>query len=268
MRRITDILNSLQNLLRNRAQEQYPLKEEHRCLICCDRGVILEGEEARICPCVKQRYLERRYTYANITPEISSYTFEGFSLDYYKGEHRERAARVLQGARRFVQEYLKNKHIPGLLLTGDVGSGKTYLAGAIANYLLQKGVQVLFLVVPDFLDELRSTYHRGMPGEAVENDDVALLNGARRVEVLVLDDLGVHNYTSWTCNKLYSLLNYRLNYQLPVIITTNLDLSEIEKYLGKRTTSRIVQMCNVYRLTVEDDIRYQKSREKRKNLES
>jgi len=74
-----------------------------------------------------------------------------------------------------------------------------------------------------------------------------------------LDDLGAHNYTPWTCNKLYSLLNYRLNYHLPVIITTNLDLVEIEKFLGKRTTSRILQMCNVYRLTVQKDIRYQKS---------
>ncbi|HBG22554.1 MAG TPA: AAA family ATPase, partial [Peptococcaceae bacterium] len=47
-----------------------------------------------------------------------------------------------------------------------------------------------------------------------------------------------------TCNKIYSLLNYRMNYRLPVVITTNLDLFEIEKHLGKRTTSRIVQMCS------------------------
>lgn len=94
-----------------------------------------------------------------------------------------------------------------------------------------------------------------------EEDEATLIKGARQVDVLILDDLGVHNYTPWTCNKIYSLLNYRMNYQLPVVITTNLDLSEIEKFLGKRTTSRIVQMCNVYRLTVDKDIRYQKSLE-------
>jgi DNA replication protein DnaC len=111
--------------------------------------------------------------------------------------------------------------------------------------------------VPDFLDELRATYHKG--GEETDINEISLLNGARQVEVLILDDLGAHNYTPWTCNKLYSLLNYRMNYHLPVIITTNLDLLEIEKFLGKRTTSRILQMCNVYRLTVHKDIRYQKS---------
>mgnify|MGYP000847701371 FL=1 len=109
--------------------------------------------------------------------------------------------------------------------------------------------------MPDFLDAIRSTYNKG----TAEEDETTLIKGARQVDVLVLDDLGVHNYTPWTCNKLYSLLNYRMNYHLPVVITTNLDLSEIEKFLGKRTTSRIVQMCRVYRLTVDQDIRYQKS---------
>lgn len=263
MKQVADILNNIKKTLQGRDTGS-PTKENPlpHCSFCQDRGVIvLDGERARICSCVKRAHLERRYAYANITPEIKTYSFEGFYLQYYHGEHRQRASRVLTDARRFTSNYLKNPNIPGLLITGDVGAGKTYIAGAITNYLLKEGVQVLFLVVPDFLDAIRSTYNKGF----VEEDEATLIAGARRVEVLVLDDLGVHNYTSWTCNKLYSLLNYRMNYHLPVIITTNLDLSEIEKYLGKRTTSRIVQMCRVYRLTVEKDIRYQKSLEDKRD---
>lgn len=260
MKQVTDILKNIKKTLHKKGSIEPHQSETPRCQICQDRGlIIVAGEKARICNCVKQRYLERQYDYANITPEIQTYSFEKFRLDYYQGEHRERAASVLGGAQQFVYNYLKSPDTPGLLLTGDVGSGKTYLAGSITNFLLNQGVQVLFLVVPDFLDELRSTYHKGFEDKDV--NEVALLRGARQVEVLVLDDLGAHNYTPWTCNKLYSILNYRLNYHLPVIITTNLDLSEIEKFLGKRTTSRIVQMCNVYRLTVEVDIRYQKTTE-------
>jgi len=263
MKRIADVLKDLKKTMGDKELTLQMQPEVPRCSICNDRGIVLNGAKAHICSCVKQRHIERQYAYANITPEIRSCTFEGFKFDYYQGEDRERAVKVFQGARRFALEYLKNPHIRGLLFTGDVGSGKTHLAGAITNFLLKNGVQVLFLVVPDFLDEMRSTYRKTAPWETQDVDDLSLLKGAREVEVLVLDDLGVHNYTSWTCNKLYSILNYRLNYQLPVIITTNLDLVEIEKYLGKRTTSRIVQMCSVYRLTVDADIRCQKSLESR-----
>jgi len=88
------------------------------------------------------------------------------------------------------------------------------------------------------------------------------MDSARRVHVLILDDLGAHNYTEWTRNKLYSIINYRLNNNLPTVITTNLDLAELEEYLGERTTSRIIQMCRIFRLMVETDIRIVKRREK------
>ena len=110
-------------------------------------------------------------------------------------------------------------------------------------------------MVPDFLDDLRTALLHNT-GDSHEPDDVALLRSVRQVAVLILDDLGAHNYTEWTCNKLYSLLNYRLNYHLPVIITTNLKMPDLDECLGERTTSRIVQMCGIRRLTVDRDIRH------------
>lgn len=258
MKQVTEILNNLKKALKGE-ELRYPIENKApECSICQDRGVIIiDGEKARVCDCVKQAHRKLRYAHANISPEIQNHRFEDFQLKYYTGEHHQRARRVLNDARQFANDYLDNPHRSGLLITGDVGSGKTFIAGAITNYLLKECVQVLFLVVPDFLDTLRATYSKG----GVEEDEAALIRAARQVDVLILDDLGVHNYTPWTCNKIYSLLNYRMNYRLPVVITTNLDLFEIEKHLGKRTTSRIVQMCSVYRLTVDQDIRYQKSLE-------
>lgn len=261
MKQVEDLIARLHKIVEKK-QPSFKLKELEapRCKICQDRGVVLFGDVARICSCTKQFTLENRYRYANVTPEIKGCSFEGFRLDYYEGVHREMAAKALQGARQFVSEYLQNPHIPGILFTGDVGAGKTYLAGAVTNFLIQHGIQVFFLVVPDFLDELRATYHKGISGEGSDLDDVTLLKKVRQVDVLVLDDLGAHNYTPWTCNRLYSLLNYRLNFHLPVIITTNLTLGQLEEFLGERTTSRIVQMCRIYRLTVDKDIRHLKNR--------
>ncbi len=55
-----------------------------------------------------------------------------------------------------------------LLLTGTYGSGKTHLAAAIANRRMAKHEPVLFVVVPDFLDHLRSTFS---PHSEVAYDD-------------------------------------------------------------------------------------------------
>ena len=223
------------------------------CEICGDTGIVYSGDVAWICGC--QRPPERLRQQAGIAPELRDYSFEGFRIDYYDGQHRERALAALQGARHFVQGCVQKKLSQGIMFTGDVGAGKTFLAAAIANDLLKQGIWTQFLVVPDFLDDLRTALLHNT-GDSHEPDDVALLRSVRQVSVLILDDLGAHNYTEWTCNKLYSLLNYRLNHQLPVIITTNLKMSELDEYLGERTTSRIVQMCRIYRLTVDKDIRH------------
>ena len=115
---------------------------------------------------------------------------------------------------------------------------------------MEAQLQVLFLVVPDLLDELRATYKS-------EINEMDLLDSARTIPFLILDDLGAHNYTDWTRNRIYSIINYRMNELLPTIITSNLSLDEMEDYIGLRTTSRIIQSSRIFRLTVEKDIRHQ-----------
>ncbi|MDD2443679.1 MAG: hypothetical protein PHS52_04170, partial [Desulfotomaculaceae bacterium] len=75
-------------------------------------------------------------------------------------------------------------------------------------------------------------------------------------------DLGAHNYTEWTRNRIYSIINYRLNHRLPVIVTTNIVLEDLEEYLGERTTSRLLEMCRPYRLLVDLDIRVIRRKER------
>jgi len=161
---------------------------------------------------------------------------------------------TLKAAKDFTRRYLENRHTDGLLLTGQVGSGKTFLACCIANALLVRGKTVLFIVVPDLLDQIKATYDAKNENSVTESE---LLDTAREVPLLILDDLGAHNYTEWTRNKIFNIINHRLNYLLPTIITTNINLEDLEQYLGDRTTSRIFQMCRPYRLLVDVDIRMQ-----------
>jgi DNA replication protein DnaC len=194
--------------------------------------------------------MSMRLQAAGLSPALQRQTFANFDLRYYEGEFLEMARRSLSAAQDFVRESLEGRAKRGLLFTGPVGSGKTFLACAIANALLAEGRDVFFVVVPDFLEAIRSSFNR-----AEEQPRSEIEERSRSAEILILDDLGAHNYTEWTRNTIYALLNYRLNHELPTVITTNLSLEQLEYHLGERTTSRILQHCRVYRLMVKEDIR-------------
>lgn len=237
------------------------------CPYCKDRGIIIDGEVASQCQCMLHKSAMKKFLFANVTKTMSSFTFDNFSLSYYSSHlrvgdngptYRAIAEKALLGAKQFVAKYLECKSDQGLLFAGDIGSGKTFLAGAITNALLDHEKQVLFLVVPDFLDELRATYQK--QGEFSEAD---LMNAARNAEILVLDDLGAHNYSEWTQNKIFSLINYRVNHGLPCIITTNISIEEMSGVVGARTVSRIIGSSKIYRLHVQEDIRIIKHNNKR-----
>lgn len=229
--------------------------ETFKCPTCQDRGILLEGDVAHPCSCMLMKKMENQFRHARISRVLKNCRLDKFRFDFYSPEmidqtHREGAARALNAAKSFVNECQQNPHGLGILFTGPVGSGKTYLAASIANELMEAQLQVLFLVVPDLLDELRASYKS-------EVNEMDLLDTARTIPILILDDLGAHNYTDWTRNRLYSIINYRMNELLPTVITSNLSLDEMEDYIGVRTTSRIIQSSRIFRLTVEEDIRHQ-----------
>ncbi len=101
-----------------------------------------------------------------------------------------------------------------LVLSGSSGAGKTHLAAAIANRVMERGHPVFFMFVPDLLDHLRSTY---TPTSEISYDQ--LFEQVRTAQLLVLDDLGGHSSTPWAQEKLYQVLNYRHLSQLPTVIT-------------------------------------------------
>ena len=93
-----------------------------------------------------------------------------------------------------------------------------------------------------------------------EFTEMELMNSAKNAGVLILDDLGAHNFSEWTRNKLFSLINYRINNDLPMVITTNLHLVELQNILGERIISRIISVCKPCLLPVKRDIRLTKLR--------
>ena len=128
-----------------------------------------------------------------------------------------------------------------LVLMGENGCGKTHLAAAIVNYRYQIEKPALFIVVPDFLDHLRSTFS---PESKISYD--RLFESVKSTPLLVLDDFGKQTTTPWAQEKLYQVINHRYNARLPTVITTNCTTDEMDSPISSRfIDSKISTLFNI-----------------------
>lgn len=163
-------------------------------------------------------------------------TFESFLAEGLAPDETARAS--LRRAYDAALAYAADLTPPWLVLSGGYGCGKTHLAAAVAN---RRPLEAVFVVVPDFLDHLRSAYAPDSPTSAD-----ARFESARHAPLLILDDLGSQTSTPWAREKLFQLVNHRYLAHLPLVVTTNLKLDAFEPRLRSRfaevALSQLVEM--------------------------
>ncbi len=144
----------------------------------------------------------------------------------------------VQYARRYVGNFAEfQKNGQGLLFWGNVGTGKTFLAGCIANALMEKNIPVLMTSFPKLLNALGGLYS----GE--KNEYLKSLNQYR---LLIIDDLGVERDTPYVLETVYLVIDERYKSGKPFIITTNLSLEELRNPADLehgRIYDRIMERC-------------------------
>lgn len=168
----------------------------------------------------------------------------------------QKALRVCAAyADNFREKLPKNNPEPGrngLFITGPKGTGKTHLAAAIANQLMQQGAPVICMTMIDLLERIKRTYeqNRQYGGEISEG---SVLDTYKRVQLLIIDDMGKEPATEWAVSKIYAIINARYEAYMPTIITTNYTDAELVRRLtpkdsGDPTTAdatidRLREMC-------------------------
>lgn len=149
-------------------------------------------------------------------------------------------------AQTFCADIKTNPRATGLMLIGPYGCGKTHLAAAILHRCAEDGTPGMFVVAPDLLAQIRSSYRTG-DGRADE-----IVDAAKNTPLLVLDDLGAEKASPWVQEQLYMLINHRYEHMLPTVITTNNDGAELEAELGRRTLSRLAEMTVPIKIKARD----------------
>ncbi|MGX7014557.1 primosomal protein DnaI [Vagococcus silagei] len=130
---------------------------------------------------------------------------------------------ALQYALEFIGQYeAAPKHFhQGLYLQGTFGVGKTYLLGAIANQLAEKGFRTTLIHFPTFAVEMKNSIKTETVFEKLE--------AIKKAPILMIDDIGADSMSSWIRDDILGvILQYRMQEQLPTFFSSNFDMKQLE----------------------------------------
>ena len=136
---------------------------------------------------------------------------------------------------KYINDYIKNYNkdrLKALYLTGSFGSGKTYLISALFNELAKQNVTSVIVYFPEFLRTLKSSFND------IENSYNERFNHVKNAKLLLIDDIGAENLTTWCRDEILgTILQYRMQENLPTFFTSNLNMKELEEHLSITTSS-------------------------------
>lgn len=208
------------------------------CKKCEDKGYYdINGKTVR-CSCMKSALVTCACAELNRYAPLSLSTFESFDLEYYdksinpkvKTSPYEHMSKVF----RFCQNYADNfsKNSESILMSGETGLGKTHLSLAIANEVIKKGYGVVYASAPPIISKLEKEYFSS------DKDD-SLFSMLADCDLLIIDDLGTEFYSQFAVSQFYNLFNSRMLSNKPIIINTNLTITELKEKYTDRFVSRI-----------------------------
>lgn len=228
--------------------ETYTVEDGLRCCAVCNRPVQVQVEFLGIrktvnciCDCIRER--ERQREEAKQQEENERNRRACFTETNMAGWTFERDDRknpqVSDAMRNYADKFAEFRRMgKGLILFGDVGTGKTYMAAAIANALLDRGYKVLMTNFAKLANQIEGQY----------NAKQEFIDSLNRFDLLVIDDLGVErdSASGYMQEMVYNIVDSRYRAGLPFIITTNLTADQLKNPADiryKRIYDRILERC-------------------------
>lgn len=180
---------------------------------------------------IHQRKVERLLGESQLSPRFQVKTFENYDVS---GTPQKEA--IFYECKSFAEDFpVCQTWGTWFTFMGPCGTGKGHLSAAIIKAVIQlHGATALFVKLHDLVREIKQSW--GQDSEKTEDE---ILKVVRGVDLLVLDDIGMQFETKTERLILYSVLDYRYEYLKPTILTTNLNLLQLEKVIGERIVDRL-----------------------------
>ena len=232
-------------LTENNYPENY-LQPIYTCEKCRDTGV----DGTKKCSCFYNRIIMQNYILSGMSDILRKENFDTFNAEIYSdspfGDNpppRENAVKIAKKIKKMTEEYSNEKPC-NIILTGQTGTGKTFMCNCAAKALLDKGLSLHYTGAFGFFNAINEKHFARS-----DNDEYAL---AMECDVLVIDDLGVEISSQITQRYLLDIINQRIRCGSSTIITTNQSLKNLLENYGDRIASRFLQHYTVFNLYGRD----------------
>lgn len=230
------------------------LDDIYTCPYCKDSGYV----NGKRCTCFNKKAIDLIYKDSNLKNITSDENFNTFSYSWYNNIDVDPATgltpynnmqKVVSICHDFVDNF--DNTFSNLLFIGQTGVGKTFLSNCIAKSLMDSYHSIIYLTAGEFFDSFKSGDYKDY-GES--KFDTSFFT---ECDLLIIDDLGTENSSSYNLSNLFYIINERLLRKKSVIISSNLEMPDIESRYSQRIFSRIVSAYSILRL-FGDDIRCMK----------
>lgn len=123
-----------------------------------------------------------------------------------------------------------------LVMAGKVGTGKTHLAAAMINIMVEKGRTCQLVKMSELIRNLKSTWSRSS-----EKSEAQLIDYYSKVSLLIIDEIGIQFGSDTEKLLLSEVIDNRYQDVLPTVLISNLDTDGIKGCIGDRSYDRLRQ---------------------------
>jgi DNA replication protein DnaC len=194
---------------------------------------------------------------SGLSPLQKKQTFGNFSVDWYDDPVGVKI--IVDQIKGFAGDLISGRACGNLFLHGPVGNGKTHLCCSVANLVLEAGRSVVYFRGPDLLSAMRDEIYgrsdtagrwegqrrdrqdgEGRQSGAGVGPGKDLLRRVIQADLFILDDLGDERLTDFAEEQFISIVDQRLNWQKPWMITSHLAGDRFISHYDARLVDRIL----------------------------